>query len=143
MQNIIRAFIANNNPPSKKVVEEGLKYNETWSYYPDDHPRRSLYAGDTRAALVPFLAHRHFGETYRWLLYMDDDTVFIPPAVQRLLARFDSEMPYFLTDHFWYMDKKGQGIHPNRQAPRCLPCGYNVAVHGGAKPAFPAPIGCV
>ncbi len=30
---------------------------EIWDYYPDDWPLKGLHAGDTRAALTPFLAH--------------------------------------------------------------------------------------
>ncbi len=58
---------------------------------------RSLYPGDSRAALVPFLAHKQFGDTYKWLLYMDDDTIFFPDAVIRLLEEFDPDMPYFIS----------------------------------------------
>lgn len=46
---------------------------------------------------MPFLAHKHFGDTYKWLLYMDDDTIFFPDAVMRLLEDFDPDMPYFIT----------------------------------------------
>lgn len=28
-----------------------------------------------RAALVPYLAHKALGDSYKWLLYGDDDTV--------------------------------------------------------------------
>ena len=31
---------------------------EIWGYYPDDWPLKGLHAGDTRAALTPFLAHQ-------------------------------------------------------------------------------------
>ena len=58
---------------------------------------RSLYPGDSRAGLVPFLAHEHFGDTYKWLLYQDDDTVFFPDAVVHLLEDFDPDLPYFIT----------------------------------------------
>lgn len=58
---------------------------------------RSMYPGDSRAGLVPFLAHQVFGDTYKWLLYMDDDTIFFPDAVQRLLEDFDPDLPYFIT----------------------------------------------
>lgn len=30
---------------------------EVWGYYPDDWPLKGLHAGDSRAALTPFLAH--------------------------------------------------------------------------------------
>lgn len=38
---------------------EAAAVNETWVVYPDDSPRRSpFFAGDSRAALVPLLAHQ-------------------------------------------------------------------------------------
>ena len=43
--------------------------SETWGYYPDDTVLRSYYGGDTRAALVPFLAFRDLGSTFKWLFY--------------------------------------------------------------------------
>ena len=43
--------------------------SEHWSFYPDDKPLRSFYEGDTRAALVPFLAYRDLGDTFKWLFY--------------------------------------------------------------------------
>lgn len=35
-----------------------------------------MHAGDTRAAVTPILAHAHYGNTYKWMLYGDDDTIF-------------------------------------------------------------------
>lgn len=117
-----------NVPPSEALLAEGRQHNETWAHYPDDAPKRSLYAGDTRAALVPFLAHKHFGPTYKWLLYMDDDTVFVPSSVRRLVMRLNSSVPYFVTDHLWWSDEKGSR-HPNERAPRCLPCDFDPRTH--------------
>lgn len=52
---------------------EEIKYpaidSETWAYYPDDVRLRSFYEGDTRAALVPFLAYRDLGPSFKWLFY--------------------------------------------------------------------------
>lgn len=102
-----------------------------------------MYAGDTRAGLVPFLAHRHFGDSYLWLLYMDDDTVFFPGALLHLLPDFDPDMPYFLTDHLWFEEPGDkQATHPHRGAPRCLPCHYDVREKNASARAFPAPVGC-
>lgn len=39
-------------------AEDAAANNETWVSYPDDSPRRSpFFAGDSRAAMVPLLAH--------------------------------------------------------------------------------------
>lgn len=57
----IRTFIATNVKPSPELIEEGKRHNETWAHYADDQPLRSLYAGDTRAGMVPFLAHKVLG----------------------------------------------------------------------------------
>ena len=93
----VRTFVAGNTPAPDVLVQEGKLHNETWSYYPDDSPLRSLYGGDTRAALVPYLAHDSFGDSYKWLLYGDDDTVWFMESVMRLLQDFDPDLPYFIT----------------------------------------------
>lgn len=93
----MRTFVAGNSPAPDALVQQGKQHNETWSYYPDDVPLRSLYGGDTRAALVPYLAHAAFGDTYKWLLYGDDDTVWFPESVMKLLEDFDPDLPYFIT----------------------------------------------
>lgn len=93
----VRTYVAGNSPAPNALVQEGKLHNETWSYYPDDAPLRSLYGGDTRAALVPYLAHASFGDTYKWLLYGDDDTVWFMESVMKLLQDFDPDLPYFIT----------------------------------------------
>lgn len=74
-----------------------MQHNETWMYYPDDIPPRSFYRGDSRAALAPFLAHKEFGDTYKWLLYGDDDTQFFIDGALRLAQEFDPDLPWFIT----------------------------------------------
>lgn len=93
----MRTLIAANFHPSDAMQEEGRAFNETWIYYPDDVPLRSLYAGDSRAALMPFLAHKVYGPTYKWVLYGDDDTIFFLDTILRLLEDFDETLPYFIT----------------------------------------------
>ena len=44
----MRTFVAGNTPPSDTQIEEGKLFNETWSFYPDDVPLRSMYGGDSR-----------------------------------------------------------------------------------------------
>ena len=80
----------------------GLHYsaipNETWAYYPDDNPQRSWYPGDSRAALVPFLAFKHLEKKdFQWLFYGDDDTLFFLNAAKHLVRDLDASKPYFLT----------------------------------------------
>lgn len=76
---------------------EGAQNNETWVYYPDDTPARSFYRGDSRAALAPFLAHKELGDTYKWMLYGDDDTQFFLDGALRLAKDFDPDLPWFIT----------------------------------------------
>lgn len=58
---------------------------------------RSFYAGDSRAAIVPFLAYQALGESFKWLFYGDDDTVFFLDGSLRIAAELDHNMPYFIT----------------------------------------------
>ena len=92
-----RTLIAANFHPSEAMLADGRAHNETWVYYPDDVPLRSMYAGDSRAALMPFLAHKVFGATYKRVLYGDDDTIFFIDTILRLLHDFDEQLPYFIT----------------------------------------------
>lgn len=55
----IRTFVATNHTLTGNEKDLFVGEGETWSSYPDDVPLRSLaLKGDSRAALVPFLAHR-------------------------------------------------------------------------------------
>ncbi|KAL3155976.1 hypothetical protein ABBQ32_012968 [Trebouxia sp. C0010 RCD-2024] len=93
--------------------------------------------GDVRAGVTPFLAaHLHGYDNFKWMLYGDDDTVFFIDNALDMLEGLDHNMPYFLTDHLWFPDqfdgRRGEGhrkMHPNRAAPRCLPCGYQDPFH--------------
>ena len=93
----IRTVISTNSQPTKDVQAEGALNNETWVYYPDDSPARSFYKGDSRAALAPFLAHKELGDTYKWMLYGDDDTQFFLDGALRLAKDFDPDLPWFIT----------------------------------------------
>ncbi|EFJ46088.1 hypothetical protein VOLCADRAFT_93485 [Volvox carteri f. nagariensis] len=76
-------------------------------------PLQDLNARGAAAAEV------HFGDTYKWLLYGDDDTVFFLDAVKEMLSQLDldPEQPIALSDNLWSFER-----HPNANAPRCLPC---------------------
>ena len=38
-----------------------------------------------------------FGDTYKWMLYGDDDTMFFAEGIQNLVKDIDPNMPYFIT----------------------------------------------
>ncbi|DBA97859.1 hypothetical protein WJX82_007212 [Trebouxia sp. C0006] len=114
-------------------------------------------AGDVRAGVTPFLAaHLRGYDNFKWMLYGDDDTVFFVDNALDMLEELDHNMPYFLTDHLWFPDQfDGQPVeahrkmHPNRSAPRCLPCGYHDPLHAPngtsnhvPKGSYKAPEGC-
>ena len=40
---------------------------------------------------------RHYGDSYKWLLYGDDDTFFFLDAAMNVLQHLDPQMPYFFT----------------------------------------------
>ncbi|KAG2453861.1 hypothetical protein HYH02_002068 [Chlamydomonas schloesseri] len=120
----IRAFIAiNNTRDVDELNQHNQVHRERYEYFPDEGegdlgPRfHGFMRGDSRAAIAPFMAHEHFGESYKWLLYGDDDTIFYMPAVKQMLAHLDPELPYAISDNLWYRSR-----HPNLFAPRCLPC---------------------
>ena len=87
--------------------------SEMWGHYPDAEPARSFYPGDDRAALAPFLAYNALGDTFKWLLYGDDDTVFFTEAALNLASTMDPEMPYFVTDNLWWSLSFGGAWHPH------------------------------
>jgi hypothetical protein len=65
----MRTVIAGQSEPTQAQVEEGRAHNETWTWYPDDIPLRSLYGGDSRAALVtpgPHQPHHLPNSFSRW-----------------------------------------------------------------------------
>ena len=54
---------------AERTIKAGSKYFRVGSK-----------AGDSRWMAAPFLAHQHYtsaGEQYRWMLFGDDDTVFL------------------------------------------------------------------
>ncbi|KAL0042102.1 hypothetical protein WJX77_003123 [Trebouxia sp. C0004] len=146
----IRTVISTNSQPTAAVKAEGAQNNETWVYYPDDSPARSFYRGDSRAALAPFLAHKELGDTYKWILYGDDDTQFFLDGALRLAKDFDPDLPWFITDNVWWSTGEhtphSWRHHPHPDAPRCIPCHYDDSAHVVAAdatiPSFQAIKGC-
>eukprot|EP00198_Chlamydomonas_reinhardtii_P009698 XP_001699035.1 predicted protein [Chlamydomonas reinhardtii] len=104
------------------------RYGESFGYWEDDSIARGTWrggnVGDTRAAVTPFLAHKHFGETYKWMLYGDDDTLFYMSGVIKLLEQFDPEQPLAITDNIW--SQPNHTFTPRPACPFCtraLACG--------------------
>ena len=59
---------------------------------------RSYLAGDSRAAVAPFLAHSKLHhDSYKWMLFGDDDTVFFIDNIADFLSDFDPQVPYFIS----------------------------------------------
>lgn len=47
--------------------------------------------------MVLWLPLQYLGDTYKWMLYGDDDTLFFVDGIVSLLQDFDPEMPYFIS----------------------------------------------
>lgn len=62
-----------------------------------------------RAALVPFRANSTVGlDNYAWILYGDDDTIFLIENVLSMLNRMDHSLPYYLSDNLWFPEWDGE-----------------------------------
>ncbi|KAK9797832.1 hypothetical protein WJX73_005489 [Symbiochloris irregularis] len=105
---------------------------------------------ERRAAIAPFLANNTVGyDSYKWILYGDDDTVFVIDNIIKVLSTLDFSQPYLISDALWWPENgksDRKKIHANRDAPRCLPCNYtDLLLVDGTCPAqhgFIAPEGC-
>ena len=60
--------------------------------------------------MAPFIANNTAGiDSYKWILFGDDDTVFYVDNALRMLETLDHTMPYILSDHIWFpTDLKGR-----------------------------------
>ena len=108
--------------------------------YPDriHHELAGRKVGDNRWLAAPFLAHEYYGNTYRWMLFGDDDTTFFLTGVLRLLQRYNDSLPYWISDLIvdeYYKRGKARGTwdKPNYVirspiAATCLPCHFAKAV---------------
>ena len=80
-----------------------------------------------RAAVAPFLAAKEMGlDTFKWVLYGDDDTVFFVDGALDALENLDYNMPYLLSDDVWFVEDDGEH-HTAIFAP--LPCLHKSACH--------------
>ncbi|KXZ49326.1 hypothetical protein GPECTOR_22g920 [Gonium pectorale] len=101
----------------------GAPHRETYTIAPDfpGHPPV------VRLALAPRFAFDAFGDSFKWLLLGDDDTVFVLPAVLRLLneAGLDANEPHMISDYQYVCRDPGNVAAcdaPAAEDRRCLPC---------------------
>ncbi|KXZ46964.1 hypothetical protein GPECTOR_39g458 [Gonium pectorale] len=120
----LRTFIALDNATLvQELNSAGNAYNETYAYFPNRNvtgPERSK-PGDTRWQAAPFMAHRYYGPTYKWMLLGDDDTLWFMPGLKRLLHSYNYGMPYAISDHFGDHNHAGFFV-PSPLAAVCSPC---------------------
>ena len=64
-----------------------------------------------RAAIAPFLAAKEMGlDSFKWVLYGDDDTVFFIDGALDALENLDYNMPYLLSDDVWFVEDDGKTL---------------------------------
>lgn len=149
----IKAVYVAELPPTNERIAEGRQHNEFWGDYPDiwDEPWGRVHRPfDSRAAMAPFVAHqllKREGVDYKWLLYGDDDTMWFLSAVADLLRDYDSDLPYFISDMYYFSAPPDQMNWRNGMllegATRCLPC--NVTIPDEPWPLghnWVPPVGC-
>lgn len=56
----------------------------------------SARSGLTDPAQTP-TPHRHYGDTFKWLLWPDDDSVMYLDKVKQLLRHYDPELPHAIS----------------------------------------------
>uniref|UniRef100_A0A7S0WVN9 Uncharacterized protein n=1 Tax=Chlamydomonas leiostraca TaxID=1034604 RepID=A0A7S0WVN9_9CHLO len=127
---------------AQQLTREGEQYNELYlslQTEPWHIPHNGSYRswmhgrpGDIRIALGPALAHQALkarGWAYKFMLFGDDDTLWLLPSLLRLLnaLRIDPALPVALSDNLWHRNKGALNpAHPSPEAVRCLPCGPTV-----------------
>ncbi|DBB16176.1 TPA: hypothetical protein ACH3X3_015173 [Trebouxia sp. C0006] len=124
--------------PSGPLFQVGRKvHNESFGYYRDLKSNMTVSSPDAlRAAMTPFLANQSLGvDSYKWILFGEDDTVFFISNAMKLLEHLDHNLPYLLTDNIQYPQQHINGeqyvaMNPNPRGPRCLPCNYTDPLQG-------------
>lgn len=59
--------------------------------------------------MAPFLAAKEMGlDSFKWILYGDDDTVFFIDGALKMLENLDHNMPYLLSDDVWFVEDNGR-----------------------------------
>lgn len=95
------------------LQEASTLHNEVFGVCPDQLVSDAKWhkAGDLRATVTPFLANMTIGpDNFKWMLFGDDDTVFLIDNVLNLLPHLDPAVPYFMTDHLWYPETVGKQV---------------------------------
>lgn len=65
-----------------------------------------------RAALAPFLANKTAApNSYKWILYGDDDTFWFIDNVLTHLDQLDPDMPYLLSDNLWMKERASGNVN--------------------------------
>lgn len=50
-------------------------------------------------------------DSFKWILYGDDDTVFFIDGALDMLEDLDYNMPYLLSDDVWFVEDDGKHRH--------------------------------
>lgn len=80
----IRTFVAVDETALAATHPSATEAREIWGYYPDDSPLKGLHAGDTRAALAPFLAH----QVWAWHQTLPNPTKPFDAAIKPSCIRY-------------------------------------------------------
>lgn len=117
----VRAVLVGSLDQPIPAVAEARRHAETYLRVSD---RLIPFGIRGKAALAPALAHDALEGDYEWLLYGDDDTMWMMDAVPQLVKDLDPDEPHLVTDHYWFWGYGGREAtkHPHPWAPRCVPC---------------------
>lgn len=110
----------------KALNDKNAKHGETYAFFRNVtesdkgmmDPSAGL--GYLRAGMTPTLAHRHYtavGQAYKWMLWGDDDTLFLMPAILKALEGIDPEQPWVFSG--------AQQQYSAWRAVACLPINLN------------------
>lgn len=70
--------------------------------------------------MTPFLANQSLGvDSFKWILFGEDDTVFFISNALKLLEHLDHNLPYLLTDNIQYPQQ-----HINGEVQLSCACTY-------------------
>jgi hypothetical protein len=84
----------------QEVLEKETPPTEQWGVFPDEVPNRGQTPGDWRMLAAVRLANESFARDpdWQWMVYGDDDTVFLLPNLHEVLRNLDPEVPYYISD---------------------------------------------
>ncbi|KAG2449429.1 hypothetical protein HYH02_005576 [Chlamydomonas schloesseri] len=131
----IRTFIALDNATrADELNAAGNAHKETYAFFPNRNTSGpdANKPGDTRWQAAPFMAHRHYGPTYKWMLLGDDDTLWFMLGIKRLLHGYDYSLPYAISDHLGDHNPRGFFV-PSPFAAVCSPCHWPNLLHARRK----------